>query len=254
MRERGRHIARLVVVGLLLVAPSLVGARQNPPVYLLRADLDEFLKFEVIQESDLFSVQLYSPEPLVTYSIQVWLLRADGTALPRRASQAPRATPTGVPRMTFAFEPADRQSLVALVVNSGGDVVVAHPIAQTSARREEWEDDWVEPSWRRMTPKVDELQDVSLEEQDDFLELSLVGPFVLERIEGSRTLPRPERVQVWIVRSDGTALRRRPETREMAPTANGGWTWQLAFERVRRSDLAAVIVRLDERLFLYETR
>jgi hypothetical protein len=190
----------------------------------------------------------------------VWLLRGDGTILTRRASTEARpARPTGLRQLGFSFEPVDPKSLVALVF-SLGDVVVAHPIPQTSARRETWQDDWVDRS-RRPAHRgplaweswaVDQLRELSLDEQKDALELKLVGPFVLERMEGTRRLPAPGSVHVWILRRDGTALPRRGPINEMAPTAKGGWTWQLAFERATLEDLIAVVVRLDERLFIYE--
>ena len=250
---------RLLIVGLLLVVPSLVGAGgapQGQPVYLLRADADP-IRFAVVQQPGAVSVQIYSQDSLSDYSIQVWLLHRDGTALPQQTgSQARRPTRMGAPRRVFSFEPVDPGSLAAFVFTLGGDFAWVHPMPQVD--RETWRDDWVERHYRLRgqygAPQIDELQDITLEEQGDSLLLNMLGPFALERIRGERTVPSPDSVQVWILRRDATALQRRGPISDMAATPKGGWTWQLRFERARFEDLIALIVRLDNRLFLYEVR
>ena len=142
---------RLLAVGLLLVAtsPALPVVAQSAVVPLVEQPLVAGLHVRVFNRSDGVSVDVstdpgQSSQALQSFAetnVQVWVLKADGTALPRRrpgeepirvSSRAVRNGQTYSQRLLFGFETADPRALDAVVVSLDG-VLFVRRIPKTPA-------------------------------------------------------------------------------------------------------------------------
>lgn len=136
-------MTRLLAVGLLVVAtsPALPVAAQSAVAPLMEEPLVAGLHVRVFNRSNGVSVDVgtdrgQSSQALQSFAetnVQVWVLKSDGTALPRRrpgeepirvSTRAVRNGQTYQQRLLFGFETADPRGLDAVVVSVDGVLFV----------------------------------------------------------------------------------------------------------------------------------
>ena len=141
-------MTRLLAVGLLVVAmsPARPLAAQSPVAPLIDEPLLAGTRLRVSSQRAGITIDIgtdtagrpEAPSSLDGVNIQVWVLKADGTALPRRrpgeepirvSSMAVRNGQTYSQRLLFGFEPANPLDLDAVVVSVDG-VLFVRPIRQ----------------------------------------------------------------------------------------------------------------------------
>ena len=139
-------MTRLFAIGLLLVAtPTGRLAAQSNEVWLIQNEpVQDTVGVRVLSLSEQIVVYVDRPAPpdgtaLPKIAIQAWVLRSNGTAVPRsRPAQKVmswgRRSPSGGTTWstTFNFAPASPQDLAAVVVRVGG-VLFVRPIPQKAA-------------------------------------------------------------------------------------------------------------------------
>ena len=144
-------MTRLLAVGLLLWAtsPALPAAAQSAVAPLMEEPLLQGLHVRVFHRPDGVSVDVgtdrgqssQAVQSFAETNVQVWVLKADGTALPRRrpgqepirvSSIAIRSGQTHHQSLLFGFETADPRDLDAVVVSVDG-VLFVRRIPKTPA-------------------------------------------------------------------------------------------------------------------------
>jgi hypothetical protein len=137
-------MTRLLAIGLLLagMSPTWPLLAQSTEVWLIQNEpLQDKVGVRVLSQPEQIVVYVDRPAPpdgtaLPEIAIQAWVLRSDGTAVPRsRPAQKVmswgRRSPSGGTTWstTFSFAPASPKDLAAVVVSLDG-VLFVRPIPQ----------------------------------------------------------------------------------------------------------------------------
>jgi hypothetical protein len=141
-------MTRLFATGLLLwaISPGLPAAAQSAVAPLMEEPLIEGLYVRVSNRPEGVGVDIgadrarrsQAPQAFGETTVHVWVLKSDGTALPRKRLGQPirvsninlRNGQAELRSLLFDFEPADARDLDAVVVSLDG-VLFVRPIPRT---------------------------------------------------------------------------------------------------------------------------
>ena len=196
-----------------------------------------------------------NPNPLTRRHLQVWLLRADGTAL-KQSSPPDGISLGGGPaqpdQMNFFFVATPRGELAGVVIGLDGQMFFREIHALDSRPSPQASDVSHVTSRSISWTAAPDVQLVLMDEKS-FLKVDVAGATVREWKGETPRRPSGDGLQVWLLRSDGTAVRQRNPPRADEWGSMGGaatLSWVLLFDYAHFRELAGIAVRVEGRMFI----